>query len=394
MSHFDDITQRKETNSVKYDCIHLSPSLQEDPTLLPMWVADMDFPTAPAIIEAIHKVVNSGIFGYSNRPDSYNQAIIDWYQQKYHYTMHADRLAFSPCVMTSIAYLLETLVTTGNQVLIQTPVYPEFAHAIQERGAIVVENPLLCDEYHQYHLDKDDFQTKIAQCQLFILCSPHNPVGKVWSKDDLEWMLQMAEDHQVPIISDEIHCDLVFAPHHHYMLGSLRPTSKFIYTLFSASKTFNLASLHASSLYFPTQKEYDQFQNWLKKWHINRNNILSLPAVESAYRYGDAWLTDLKSYLQENITYITQYFQEHMPKLAITPMEASYLMWIDCRAFNKDDEALKVMFYEEAKVILNMGVSFGTGGSGFVRMNIATQKSRIKDALQRWHLLYQTYIGF
>lgn len=236
MQHFHNITQRHHTNSVKYDCIHLDTHLQSDPQLLPMWVADMDFPTAPVITEAIHKVVNSGIFGYSNRPDSYNQAIIDWYQSHFDYTMDANRLAFSPCVMTSIAYLVETLVNQGDPVLIQTPVYPEFAHAIEERGAIVVENPLICDANHQYHIDKDDFRTKIRHCKLFILCSPHNPVGKVWSLQDLEFMLEAAEEHHVPIISDEIHCDLTFTPYHHYMLGSLRPASKFIYTLFSASK--------------------------------------------------------------------------------------------------------------------------------------------------------------
>ncbi|NIZ19954.1 MalY/PatB family protein [Entomospira culicis] len=386
---FDQPLSRKQTNSVKYDIIHLSADLQQDPNVIPMWVADMDLPTHPAIAQAISDVALKGIYGYSNRPQSYQQAIIQWYQTHYNYTIEEPLLAFSPCVMTSIAYLLETLVSAGEEVVIQTPVYPEFAQAIKDRGAIVVENPLM-EKEGKYVIDFIDLEAKLATAKAMILCSPHNPVGRVWSPEELTKLASLIQRYQIPLIADEIHADLTLYGHQHYPFITQVPQLQgLIYTLLSASKTFNLASLHASSLIFPDKNQRIAFDNWLKKWHINRNNIFSLAGVEKAYQVGYPWLQALRTYLEDNIAYMEARVIKELPKLKVMSIEATYLLWVDCRGLNLDQEALKEFFYQEAKVIVNMGYTFGTGGEGFVRFNIATQRVNIQQALDQLVIAYQ-----
>jgi cysteine-S-conjugate beta-lyase len=390
--NFDKRPNRLHTNSVKFDCLHLPAPQGSHPQMIPLWVADMDFPTCPSISKAITKVASKGIYGYSNRPESYTQSIVEWYKIHYQYTFDSQHLTFSPCVMTSIAYLLETLLKTGDKVLIQTPVYPEFASAIQQRGAVVVENPLLLLADGSYQVNWQDLEQKINSVQLMILCSPHNPIGKVWKSHELEKLALLLDHHQIPLIADEIHADLTLYNNKHYLFLQQAPSiHHLVYTLVSASKTFNLAAVHASSIIFPDAIQRDAFDQWLKRWHIDRNNIFSLVAIEQAYQTGYPWLVALRSYLEGNINFMKEQINQWMPKLKITPMEATYLMWIDCRELGLTDQELQKFFYEEAHCIVNMGVYFGTGGSGFIRLNVATQRKQLIKAIKQLVKVYKIY---
>lgn len=384
MNNFDITTNRFNTNSFKYDMPHLSHKLNNKEQCIPMWVADMDFTTDPYIINAITDIAQKGIYGYTHRPDSYYQAIINWYTKHYQYTISKELLAYSPSVMTSLTYLLETLINKNDKVLIQTPVYPQFAKTIQQRGAIVVENKLYPDENHYYHIDFNDFEDKISQCKIFILCSPHNPIGRVWTKEELITMINIIKKYPVIVISDEIHSDLTLYHHKHTMFMTLAEDIKDkIYTLFSVSKTFNLASLHTSSILFPSHKEQAIFEQWLAYWHIQRTNPFGLIAVEVAYTYGESWLNNLKEYLQNNYEFIITTCKKELPKLLITPLESTYLMWINCKELLLNDKELEHFFYNETKIIVSMGKPFGIGNEYYVRLNIATQKSVVEKALDR-----------
>jgi cysteine-S-conjugate beta-lyase len=390
MSHFDTPHNRYHTNSVKYDLIHLDESIQNDLRYLPLWVADMDFATPPAVANAMARVALTGIYGYSNRPKSYLDAIAAWMLHQHHFAIDTSLLAHSPCVMTSIAYLIQSLCHKGDAILINTPVYPEFASAIRQAHCTVLENVLLKQPDLSYQIDWLDLEEKLQIAKLYIFCSPHNPVGKVWSKDDLTRLADLILKYQVPIIADEIHSDLCLFDHTHIPFATIHPeAASLTYTLFSASKTFNMASVHASSLLFPNQAAYQAFDSWLHHWHIDRNNIFSLAGVEAAYTHGRPWLSDLRHYLEANYHYLQTTLATHMPKLRPSPLEATYLLWLDCSALNLNDADLQEFFYHHAKLILTMGHAFGSGGSQHVRINIATQRATLEQAIQQLQSAYQ-----
>ncbi len=380
--NFDIITPRCGTNCVKYDIIHLDVALQEDPEIIPMWVADMDFATPPEVIEVLQHRVDHQIFGYTNRPTSYNDAIIKWQKKRHGLTINPECIEFSPGVMTSISYLIQHYTKAGDKVLIQTPVYPEFADAITDWNRVVVENPLAEANGH-YTIDFADFETKIKQgVHMFILCNPHNPVGRVWTKEELTRMADICHKHNVWVVADEIHADLILTGTF-TAFASLPHTDKNTFTCISPTKTFNLAGVQASSLIFPNSSERHTFLTFLKKWHINRNSSFNLVMVQAAYELGEPWLESLLHYLRDTVEFVQTFLHKHLSNITMVAPEATYLLWLDCRALKLTDTELKKLFYKEAKIIVNIGSSFGATGAGFVRMNIATPRQQIQAALER-----------
>jgi cystathionine beta-lyase len=380
--NFDIITPRCGTHCVKHDIIHLDVTLQQDPEVIPMWVADMDFPSPPEIIEVLRQRIEHQIFGYTNRPTSYTNAIIKWQKKRHGYSINPDCIEFSPCVMTSISYLIQQYTKEGDKVLIQTPVYPEFADSINDWHRVITENPLVEKNGH-YDIDFNDFETKIKQgVKMFILCNPHNPVGRVWTKDELSRMANICKRHKVWVIADEIHADLILSGTF-TAFATLPEAYDHTFTCISPTKTFNLAGVQASNLIFPNAEECNTFLIFLKKWHINRNGSFNLVMVQAAYELGEAWLEALLAYIRNNVAFVQNFLHKYLPKIKLIAPEATYLLWLDCRELNLTDAQLKKLFYEDAKIIVNMGSSFGSNGTGFVRMNIATPQQQVKTALKR-----------
>lgn len=383
MYDFNKVIDRKNTNSVKYDLWNYPAHVSAHEDFIPMWIADMDFEVACEISESIKKVASHGIFGYTNRPDTYFDAVIAWQKKYYNLDINRDLMEFSPSVMTSISYLVSVLTVESDKILIQTPVYSEFMDTINLWKRQVVENTLVETE-HGYTVDFEDFESKIKQgVKVFILCNPHNPVGKVFTKEELTKMADICVKYQVKVISDEIHSDLIFKGHHTMIATLNKEIEALTYTCFSASKTFNLAGLQASQLVFPNIEEKQTFFDYLSLMQIKRNSATSVVATEAAYTYGRQWLDELLVYLQGNIDFVDDFFKTHIPQIKFNIPDATYMLWLDCRALGMSEAELIDLFVNQAHVVMNVGSSFGSGGTGFFRMNVATSRHTLERALKQ-----------
>lgn len=383
MYDFNKENRRKNTNSVKYDLWNYPAKIANYDDFIPLWIADMDFQVANEIKQSIIDVANRGIFGYTNRPASYFDAVCAWQKEHHGIEINTDLMEFSPSVMTSISYLVSVLTNKNDKILIQTPVYPEFMDTINLWGRVVVENTLV-ESDNDYQINFEDFEEKMKQgVKLFILCNPHNPVGKVFTKEELTKMADLCVKYQVKVIADEIHCDLIFNGEHILIATLNDQIAKLTYTCFSASKTFNLAGLQASQLLFPNVEEKQHFLDYLSVMQIKRNSATSVVAVEAAYRYGQPWLDELLVYLQDNIDFVDAYLKNNIPKIKFSKPQATYMLWLDCRKLGFLEEELIDIFVNDAHVVMNAGSSFGTGGNGFFRMNIATSRHTLERALNQ-----------
>lgn len=376
---FDQLLNRAHSNSLKYDA---RLSMFGNADVIPLWVADMDFASPPAVTEALLQRATHPVYGYSSFPESLYQALIDWLMRQHGWHVEREWLVLCPGVVPSLTAAVMAFTQPDDAVIVQPPVYFPFFSAVTDSARSLIENPLRLDN-NQYHIDFAHLESCAAQAKMLLLCSPHNPVGRVWRKDELARLLAIAEKYDLIIFADEIHADLVYPPAKHHMLAPMSGHTKNIITAVAPSKTFNIPGLNLSALIIPDAAQRQVMEQVFERMHVSAANPFSMVAFEAAYQHGDAWLYALLSYLQLSRDFVLQYVSEHLPKIHAIVPEGTYLVWLDCRELGWDDEALKQFFIQQAGVGLSPGRMFGEAGSGFMRMNIAAPKSVIATALQR-----------
>ena len=375
---FNQIVDRTGTSNVKYG-VRKAVFGTED--VVPLWVADMDFAAPEPITQALIKRASHPIYGYTHYPDSLFTAMQDWFQHRHNWSIDKKSILICPGVVPSMHAVIEALSEEGDSIIVQPPIYPPFFSAITDTGRKIVENPLTLAK-GEYHLDLVHLeQCAAAGAKILLLCSPHNPVGRVWTKQELEPVLDIARRHQLIIISDEIHADLTYPKYQHIPLATLTDDVTVI-TAVSPSKTFNIPGLGLSSLVINEHHHWKAVRQVFDRLHINAINPFSITAFEAAYREGEQWLDELMSYLDETRRQVVALFNSPDSSINVISSQGTYLLWIDCRAMNLTDEELKSFFVKQAKVGLNPGISFGESGSGFMRMNIAAPRKIIIDACQ------------
>lgn len=378
---FDGIIDRKKDLSAKYN--ELSQKYGKE-DLLPLWIADMDFPVAKPIVDAMKERLSMGAFGYTTRPDFYNEAIVDWFKQRHGWEIESDWLMFSPGVVPSISLLIQNLTERGDRILIQQPVYSPFFNVVKDNERTPVVSELVKDEDGRYNMDFEDLEEKLSDAKMMVLCSPHNPVGRVWTRDELERLGEICLKKGVRIISDEIHCDLVFGGSKHYpMAGISKEIRDITITCLAPSKTFNIPGLQASMIVMPKREDYEAMEKSFSIIDIKRNNCFSLVATHAAYSKCSGWVDQLNSYIEENADFVCEYIENEIPRLRVKKPEGTFLMWIDCSGLGLCDEEIKSFMIEDAKLALSDGSGFGLGGSGYQRINIACPRSVLKEALSR-----------
>jgi cystathionine beta-lyase len=378
--NFDKIIPRSGTNSVKFD---LRKQLFGREDVIPMWVADMDFEVPSFVLESMKRRAGHPIYGYSILSDAYYESIIGWQERRHGWAVEKDWIFYTPGVVTALNVLVETFTEPGDGVIVQSPVYFPFFWAVEQNGRVLLNNTLLERENH-YFIDFDDLEIKIKSgARMLILCSPHNPVGRAWTREELERVGKLCLENNVLIISDEIHCDLVLPGRKHIPVAALSPElAATTITCIAPSKTFNLAGLFTSSVIIPDERLRKQFKTALDKVHLSPN-IFGAVASEAAYSQGDEWLGGLLDYIADNARFVADFFSRELPAVKVSPLEATYLLWLDFRGFGLSDEEVKKILIEKAGVGMNPGNMFGPGGEGFQRMNIGCPRATIKEAIER-----------
>ncbi len=379
--NFDEIVNRQHTNCIKYDMLDFFFGADD---ILPMWVADTDFRTPDFIMEAIRERAQHEVLGYSFRPDSYYEAIIGWMQRRHNWAIEKEWITFSPGVVAGITLAIEALTKPGDKIVVQPPVYFPFFDSVKGTGRTMVENPLMLKN-GRYYFDLDDLKAKIDEnTKMLILCNPHNPGGMVWSKEELEELGDMCVEHNMLIVSDEIHLDLTFKGHTHTPMASVsEKIAKNTITCTAPSKTFNTAGLTSSMVIISNKRYRAAYERKLNVPHLNMGNIFGTVATEVAYTHGDAWVDQLMGYVEENYYYLESYFAEHIPQVKVMKPEATFLVWLDCSALGVDDVEFHELLAKQFKIGLNDGPRFGTGGAGFVRINIGCPRPILKEGLSR-----------
>lgn len=374
--NFDKINDRRNANSVKWN-------VKEHE--LPMWVADMDIQTAPAIVEAMHKDVDRGIFGYQYVPEAYYKAVASWYKIEHNFEPETDWLVFSNGIMPTIGSILRHLTDVGDNVLIQEPNYNSFFQAIENNGRHIL-NSELTYKNGQYSIDWKDLETKMLdpQTSVMIVCNPHNPSGHIWDKATLTKIGQMAKQHNVLIISDEIHGDLTMPGHDYVPFASLDSdvTDNSI-SLVSPSKTFNVAILHAATMIIPNEQLRQRATRAVSVDGINEPGILAVDASIAAYTEGHEWLHELRKYIQGNREYLEKFVQDNIPKIKVIPAESTYLAWIDCRQLTDKSDDFNQFLRDETGLYLAEGTKYRGNGNCFLRMNLATPRCNVEDGVER-----------
>ncbi|OKL35558.1 MalY/PatB family protein [Domibacillus mangrovi] len=381
MSRFDEVIERRGTNAVKWDA--LNEVFGKD-DVLPMWVADMDFKAPDAVIEAVQKEAAHGIYGYTLVPDSTRESIVTWMSVRHNWDIQKEWLLFNHGVVPSIGAAIEALTGTGDAVIVQPPVYNPFFDMVEKNDRKLVHSELILRD-NRYEMDFTDIEEKIIseKAKMFVLCSPHNPGGRVWTKDELTQLADICRKHGVYIISDEIHSDLTRAPHKHVPIGSLSEEyAAYIVTLIAPSKTFNLAGLQASALIIPNKAVRTKFQKVFARQGAFTLNQLGIAAMEAAYRYGHEWLDEAIDYIQKNNRLVKKYVEAEIPELTVMEPEGSYLVWIDCRKLGLSDKELLALFLDSG-IALGNGGKYGPGGEGFMRINVACPRSLVQDGVER-----------
>lgn len=377
---FDNIINRKNTNSLKYDFAR-ERLMPED--ILPLWVADMDFKTAPAIINRLKNTVDHGIYGYSDSKADYYETVSNWYEKHFGYKIKNSWIIKTPGVVFAIAMAIRALTDAGDSVLIQNPVYYPFSEVIRDNDRVLINNSLVRKE-NKYEIDFEDFEKKIVDnnVKLFILCSPHNPVGRVWN----EWKLRKLGDicikHNVYIVSDEIHSDFVYPGYKHIMLNTLsKEYEKITITCTAPSKSFNLAGLQISNIIIPNGEIRKKIKKEISKVGYSQVGIMGIIACQAAYEEGEEWLEELKKYIYSNLGYLRKYLEEKIPEIELVEPEGTYLVWLDCSKLGISGKELEEFIVHKAGLWLDVGHIFGKEGDNYIRINIACPKAILDKAL-------------
>lgn len=382
MSIFDTITNRKNTNSLKYD---FAERRGKPSDILPLWVADMDFPAPDCVIQALEEKSRHGIYGYSEPDERYFDVLKNWFSTRHGWTVEDQWLIKTPGVVFALCAAIRALTKPGEAVLIQPPVYYPFSESITANGRTLVTNQLVYQD-GAYSIDFTDFEQKIREnhVKLFLLCNPHNPVGRVWTEQELNRIGEICLQYGVTVVSDEIHADFVYSGHKHLVFSSLRPEfADITITCTAPSKTFNLAGLQISNIFIPNQTLRRTLREEINRAGYSQANLMGLIACQAAYEGGAPWLDELKEYLQGNVDLARKFLQERLPQIRLVEPEGTYLIWLDCSALQLSDAALDDQIVNQAKLWLDPGPMFGPGGEGFQRINTACPRSVLLKALEQ-----------
>ena len=373
---FSKLTNRFDSYSMKWDVA---------PQVLPMWVADMDFETAPEIVEALHNRVNHKIFGYNIVPDEFFESIQHWCKKRHHFLIEKEWMMFCTGVVPAISSIVRKLTTVGENILIQAPVYNIFYNSILNNGRHVLSSDLIYDG-HEYTIDFEDLEKKLAlpQTTMMILCNPHNPIGKIWSQETLKRIGDLCARHHVLVVSDEIHCDIIAPGREYIPFASVSKTNlNNSITCIAPTKAFNLAGLQSACIVVENEVIRQKVNRGINTDEVAEPNSFAITAAMSAFNYGEKWLDELNIYIQNNKQIACQYIEENLPMLHVVYSEATYLLWIDCSKVTDDSVELVEAIKKKTGLYLSDGYEYGENGKAFVRMNVACPQMRLMDGLKR-----------
>ena len=376
--NFDEIVQRRGSNSYKWDS-----AKEED--VLPMWIADMDFRTAPPVIEALAKRVQHGVFGYTKVPQSYFDAVTGWFERRHNFIFRKEWILFTTGVVPALSAVIKALTCPGDKVLVQLPVYNCFFSSIRNNGCEIVSNDLIYKD-GVYSIDFVDLEKKTSDpgVKILLLCSPHNPAGRVWTREELSKIGEICLRNNVIVVSDEIHCDLVYPGHTHIPFASV--SEEFLYnsvTCTAPSKTFNLAGVQVANIIAADDEIRRKIDKALNINEVCEINAFAVEALIAAYNEGEDWLDELRTYLYDNYIYLKDFFSKHFPQFKVLPLEATYLVWVDCSALGLSSAKIAEILLEKGKLWINEGTIYGAPGEGFMRFNIACPGETLAEGLNR-----------
>ena len=379
---FDTIVDRRNTGSLKYD-FAVERGMPAD--VLPLWVADMDFKTSSYVQEALQKQVEHGIWGYSEPLAGYFSSVQGWMKRHHDWEVKEEWLVKTPGIVFALAMAVRAFTNPGDAVLIQSPVYYPFSEVIRDNGRRVVSSDLQYGADHRYQMNFEDFETKIVEekIKLFFLCNPHNPVGRVWTKEELERLGDICAKHQVLVVSDEIHADFAFVGKHQVFAAVKKEYEDFTITCTSPSKTFNLAGLQISNLFIPDKALRAAFKKELDAAGYSQLNVMGLFACQAAYEKGETWYQAMHAYVKENIAFVKSYVEENLPGVEMAEHEGTYLVWLDFRGLGLSTKELEDFIINRAKLWLDSGKIFGDSGKGFQRINTACPRKVLQQALEQ-----------
>ena len=386
--NFDEIVPRRGTNSYKWDTA-------KEENVLPMWVADMDFRAAPVIVEALRRRVEHGIFGYARVPNTYYEAVINWFDRRHTWQIEKEWIIYTTGVVPALSAIIKALTSPQDKVLVQTPVYNCFFSSIRNNGCEVVTNPLIYRD-GTYQIDFDDLEKKAVDpsVKLLLLCNPHNPVGRVWTKQELNRIGEICLRNDVWVVADEIHCELVYPGYTYIPFASISP--EFLMrsvTCVSPSKAFNLAGLQIANIVCADADLRIKIDKAININEVCDVNPFGIEALIAAYNEGKEWLEELKHYLWENYNYLKAYFSENLPQFPVTMLEGTYLVWVDCSVLKRSSiEIVHTLLYKE-KLQVNNGSLYGKDGEGFIRINIACPRQVLIDGLNRLKRVLISQLG-
>lgn len=379
---FSEVIDRKNTRSLKYD---FAEKRGKPGDILPLWVADMDFKVSSHIQDALEQTIRHGIFGYSETKEEYFEALRGWMGRRYGWEVQGNWLVKTPGIVFALALAIRAYTEENEAVLIQTPVYYPFSEVILDNNRKLVTNELVQKEDGTYRIDFTDFENKIVteKVKLFILCNPHNPVGRVWTKEELQQLGDICQKHNVIVISDEIHADFALTRKHNVFTNVREAYRDFGIVCTSPSKTFNIPGLQVSNIFIANDRLRKEFRRQLNASGYSQLNLPGIVACEAAYRYGDEWLDAVLQYIKENAAYVKNFLEERLPKVKMTKLEGTYLVWLDFREYGLSDSELEQRVIYKAGLWLDNGSIFGKAGEGFQRISIACPRSILKEALER-----------
>ena len=378
--NFDKVLERHNTGSLKWDFCEIHDGVE----VLPMWVADMDFESPAEIVHAMEKRVKHGVFGYTTIPESYYKAVIDWMKRRFNWEIRKDWITTTPGVVSALSLAVLEFTEPGDKVIVQSPVYHPFYKIIRDNGRRVVEN-MLMREGNRYIMDYEDLEKLIDDnTRMLILCSPHNPVGRVWEKNELMKLSEICMENEILIVSDEIHSDLILEGNRHIPTASLsKEVEQNCFICTSASKTFNLAGLGCANIIIPNESLFKRYSHLCRNLWIDKPNLFGLVATEAGYRYGEEWLEQLLLYIKGNYELLVSTLKEQLPEVPVLPLEGTYLAWLDFKHIGLAASDLEEFLIKDAKVWFDDGHKFGSGGEGFQRINLACPKNILQEGLKR-----------
>ncbi len=383
---FDEIIPRRHTNSYKWDGA-------TDSNVLPLWVADMDFRTAPAITEALKQRVEHGIFGYTRVPDEYYEAVTAWFKRRHGWDIRREWMIYTSGVVPAISAIIKALTGPGDKVLVQTPVYNCFFSSIRNNGCEVASSPLVYED-RTYRMDLEDLERKASdeKTKVMLLCNPHNPAGRVWTREELTAVGEICIRHGVTVVSDEIHCELVYSGHRHIPFASISDDFlRHSVTCVSPSKAFNIAGLQIANIIAPDETMRRRIDKAININEVCDVNPFGVIATMAAYNEGEEWLGQLLDYLWQNYLFLVEFCRTHLPDFPVARLEGTYLAWMDCRTLGIGSEELEQLLVGEAKLWLNAGTMYGAEGEGFMRWNLACPRSVLKQALARFKAFVENH---